>query len=217
MCAGGCDLHPTSVEVSTAAEQQHYEDDDEQRSRVHSSTPVWLASYPAPDSMRRTRTSVCAVENTATNSATIHPRTRRRIFLRACRKSRDPTVDEGGNAEAQVGSLWASSCITPDRRNGVPGDARGILRASFGAAREGEGRCCAGSQAEGTPAQEAITFAGFRSRCTTPFAWAAVKASSSAMPKSSTRASGRLPCAKCRFETLPLDQLHREEAATGDG
>jgi len=39
----GLRLNPASVEVSAAAEQQHYEDDDEQRVCVHVLSRVWRA------------------------------------------------------------------------------------------------------------------------------------------------------------------------------
>lgn len=59
------DLPPTSVEESAAAEQQHYEDDDEQSGCVHVLLPYCGSPVlRQPAVCLRTRTSVCAIENT---------------------------------------------------------------------------------------------------------------------------------------------------------
>ncbi len=53
------------------------------------------------------------------------------------------------------------------------------------------------------PSRVSITFAGFRSRCTTPFSWAADSASAMVMPRSTTRATGRPPGVTCWSSPWP--------------
>ena len=61
------------------------------------------------------------------------------------------------------------------------------------------------------PSRVTITFAGLRSRCTTPFSCAATKASASGIPRSSTWASGNPPGSDELGEAPPFHQLHGEE------
>ncbi len=62
------------------------------------------------------------------------------------------------------------------------------------------------------PSRVTITFAGFRSRWTTPRSCAAARASARAIDSSRTRGRGRPPAAISSPEAVALDQLHREEA-----
>ena len=62
------------------------------------------------------------------------------------------------------------------------------------------------------PSFDSMTFAGFRSRCTTPFWCAAASASASGIARSRRRASGSPPAVTTLIQRLALDQLHREEA-----